>query len=191
MPAVHSVAGACSISTRVCSTAVLVHFICCPSSIKQSFVSDLCPQREGRTHFTAFLVGNPFTTTLERCASLARPGVQISDSVVIQAQRPLKKQVAAGGGSNLPIAGASPERMSNILSSVQAALKPAPNNHGNVEFWHAPERAGWLMKQGRHALHLWYTSAGPAAVPLGTSLSTPLCQSTIWPRLLALNSGQM
>ena len=23
-----------------------------------------------------------------------------------------------------------------------------PHNYGDVEFWHGPERAGWLMKQG-------------------------------------------
>jgi len=27
-----------------------------------------------------------------------------------------------------------------------------PQNIGDVEFWHGPERAGWLMKQGMHAL---------------------------------------
>lgn len=53
--------------------------------------------------------------------------------------------------------------MANILSSVQAALKPAPSNHGNVEFWHQPERAGWLMKQGGSPLHLSYPAA--RAVP--------------------------
>jgi hypothetical protein len=24
------------------------------------------------------------------------------------------------------------------------------NNRGDVEFWHSPERCGWLMKQGGH-----------------------------------------
>jgi hypothetical protein len=36
------------------------------------------------------------------------------------------------------------------MAGVLSAFGKAPKNYGDVEFWHTPERTGWLMKQGEH-----------------------------------------
>ncbi len=44
-----------------------------------------------------------------------------------------------------PSGSACPGGMAGMLSN---AFGKGPKNYGDVEFWHTPERAGWLMKQG-------------------------------------------
>jgi hypothetical protein len=33
---------------------------------------------------------------------------------------------------------------------LSSAFGKTPKNYGDVEFWHTPERTGWLMKQGEY-----------------------------------------
>lgn len=51
------------------------------------------------------------------------------------------------------------------MAGVLSAFGKAPKNYGDVEFWHTPERAGWLMKQGTHGG--MYCSTGSALSPHG------------------------
>ena len=54
------------------------------------------------------------------------------------------------------------------MAGVLSAFGKAPKNYGDVEFWHTPERTGWLMKQGVHRglrcqCKILYGSAGSTA----------------------------
>lgn len=45
---------------------------------------------------------------------------------------------------------------------LSSAFGKGPKNYGDVEFWHTPERTGWLMKQGEADVS---SLAGPCSRP--------------------------
>jgi hypothetical protein len=78
------------------------------------------------------------------------------------------------------------------MAGVLSAFGKAPKNYGDVEFWHTPERTGWLMKQGVHCglrcqcakLH---GSGRRRAVPLRhMARLTPAVLRTLWQPSLQL-----
>jgi hypothetical protein len=67
------------------------------------------------------------------------------------------------------------------MAGVLSAFGKAPKNYGDVEFWHTPERTGWLMKQGvRRALHLHCqcTTAAWHRLPQGCDAALPATSDT-------------